>query len=185
MNMRIVIVLVATVGTGVLRADYVTYTVTPNSGQFLYQLTLGNTGATGGTLFDLFLSPPTDISNTDTATIGEPVGWGDSTGGLLFFGPDATPGTSFIEWAADFSGSYDAGIGSSLSGFSHNSSVNIGQPIRFALNGSTSFSTAQEISSVPEPSSGTLFSVSLVLLGFHIWKRFRVRDRSPVSCANI
>src|ERR1017187_5574171 len=84
-----------------VNAGVLTYTITPTGGQSLYQFTLTNTGDTGGTLFDLFLSLPTDITNIDTTTIGTPVGWGDPTGGLLFFGPDAAPSTSFIDWAAD------------------------------------------------------------------------------------
>lgn len=143
---------------GLLSADSLTYTVTPNAGELSYNFTLINTGDTGGTLFDLFLSLPTDISNIDTKTIGTPVGWGDPTGGLLFFGPDVASGTSFIEWASDFSGNYDVGIGSSVSGFfSFNSSVDVGQLITFALNGSTDFATAQQqVSAVPEPTTSAL-----------------------------
>ena len=114
----ILTLLVTLFSVGSLSAGVLTYTVTPNSGQFVYDFTLTNTGDTGGTLFDLFLSLPTDITNIDTTTIGTPVGWGDPTGGLLFFGPDAAPSTSFIEWAADFSGTYDLGIGNSLGGYS-------------------------------------------------------------------
>jgi len=150
---------------GFLRADMVTYTVTPNAGQFLYQFTLANTGDTGGTLFDLFLSLPTDITNIDTTTIGTPVGWGDPTGGLLFFGPDVTPSTSFIEWASDFSGLHDVTIGNSLPGFSFNSSIEIDPPITFALNGSSIFATAQDVSTVPEPGSLVLLLPILVVLG--------------------
>jgi len=146
-----------------LFADNVTFTVTPSTGQFFYQFTLTNTGDTGGTLFDLFLSIPSDISNIDTASIGTPAGWGDATGGLLFFGPDVSPSTSFIEWSSDFSGLYDVGIGSSLSDFSFNSSVQINQPIIFALNGSTTFNTAQSVSTVPEPSCLFLMVGSLLL----------------------
>ena len=134
---------------GFLRADIATYTVTPNAGHFLYQFTLANTGDTGGTLFDLFLSLPTDITNIDTTTIGTPAGWGDTTCGLLFFGPDVTPSTSFIEWASDFSGLYDVTTGNSLPGFSFNSSLEIDQAITFALNGSSTFATAQAVSTVP------------------------------------
>lgn len=150
-----------------LYADAVTYTVTPNAGQFAYQFTLTNTGDTGGTLFDLFLSLPTDITNLDTTTIGTPVGWGDPTGGLLFFGPNTGPDTAFIEWA-DGGPSFDLGIGSSLSGFSFNSSVNLGQPITFALNGSTDFASAQEVSSVPEPASLWLLLPVMAALGWRV-----------------
>src|SRR5664279_1522106 len=120
------LVLLATITTGLLRADMVAYSVTPNAGGLTYQFTLTNTGDMGGTLFDLFLSLPTDITNIDTTTIGTPVGWGDPTGGLLFFGPDAAPSTSFIEWSADVNGAHDVGIGNSLGGFSFNSSVDVG-----------------------------------------------------------
>ena len=93
----ILTLLVAIASIGPLNAGVLTYTITPTGGQFAYDFTLTNTGGTGGTLFDLFLALPTDISNIDTTTIGTPVGWGDPTGGLLFFGPDAAPSTSFID----------------------------------------------------------------------------------------
>jgi len=98
------------------------------------------------------------------------VGWGDPTGGVLFFGPDVAPSTSFIEWASDFSGNYDVEISNSLSGFSVNTVAGIGQPVAFALNGSTNFATAQEMSDVPEP--GTLVLLPSVLLGILILRRF-------------
>lgn len=163
-----IIILLATVTTGLLRADAVTYTVTQSAGQFSYQFTLSNTGATGGTLFDLFLALPTDISNIDTTTIGTPVGWGDPTGGLLFFGPDVAPATSFVEWSADVSGTYDLVIGNSLSGFTFNSSVDVGQPIMFALNGSTTFGPAQEVGAVPEPATFLLIFPVVVVVAFRI-----------------
>src|SRR5260370_3899336 len=96
--------LIALAAAATLNADTFTYTTTPNGGLSKYQFTLTNSGSTGGTLFDLFLSVPLDIAFIDSATIGAPVGWGDPTGGLLFFGPDANPSTSFIEWSADASG---------------------------------------------------------------------------------
>jgi hypothetical protein len=157
---------------GPLSADVLTYTITPSSGVFVYDFTLTNTGDTGGTLFDLFLSLPTDIINIDTTTIGTPIGWGDPTGGLLIFGVDTSPTTSFIDWSADFSQLYDLGIGSSLGGFSFRSSVDVGQPITFALNGSTDFATAQEVSSVPEPGSFVLLvTMLLAVAGFQIRSR--------------
>src|SRR5262249_35229550 len=131
--------------SGLLRADVVTYTVSPAAGGFSHQFTLSNTGTTGDTLFDLFLSLPTEIANIDTNTIGTPMGWGDATGGLLFFGPDVSPLTSFIEWVADFSGAHDVAIGSSRSGFSFTSADPVGMPISFALNGSTTLSPAEQI----------------------------------------
>jgi hypothetical protein len=146
-----------------LFADSTTYSVIPNGSEFDYDFTLNNSGATGGTLFDLFLSLPIDISDIDTSTIGTPVGWGDPTGGLLFYGPNASPSTAFIEWSSDFSGLYDVQIGDSLSGFSFESSELITSPITFALNDSTSFDTAQPVSSVPEP-VGLLALVGVSLL---------------------
>ena len=125
--------------------------MTPDGGEFSYAFVLTNTGGTGGTLFDLFLSIPLDISDIDTSTIGTPVGWGDPTGGLLFFGPNVTPSTSFIEWADDVSGLYDLSIGDSLAGFSFVSSEEVAGTITFALNGATTFDTAEPISNVPEP----------------------------------
>ena len=94
---KLLLLLLTIVGAMVAKADILAYTVTPSNGQFSYNFTLTNTGTTGGTLYDLFLSIPLDISAIDTTTIGTPVGWGDPTGGLLFFGPDVNPSTSFIE----------------------------------------------------------------------------------------
>lgn len=144
-------------------ADSVTYTVTPNAGQFDYAFTLTNTGDTGGTVFDLFLSIPTDIANINTSGIGAPVGWGDPTGGVLFFGPDVNPSTSFIEWA-DGGPAFDLGIGDSLSGFSFSASQ-AAAPITFALNGSTNFDTAQQTSTVPEPNTISM----LLVICFALW----------------
>ena len=167
----ILTLLVTLFSVGSLSAGVLTYTITPTGGQSLYQFTLTNTGDTGGTLFDLFLSLPTDITNIDTTTIGTPVGWGDPTGGLLFFGPDAAPSTSFIEWAADFSGTYDLGIGNSLGGYSFRSSVDVGQPITFALNGSTDFAAAQEVSGTPEPATFVLMLPVILLIGLRTRSR--------------
>ena len=156
--------------------------VTPTGGGlFSYDFTLENTGAAGGNFFDLFMSLPVDISNIDTATIGTPVGWGDLTGGLLFLGPDLNPLTSFIEWAADSSGIYDVGVGNSLGGFSFLSSVRIGGPITFALNGSTTFDTAQEVSGVPEPSTfESMLAAIAVAAGraAYVW-RYRRQQEPP------
>ena len=150
--------------SGLLRADVVTYTVSPAAGGFSYQFTLSNTGTTGDTLFDLFLSLPTEIANIDTNTIGTPMGWGDAIGGLLFFGPDVSPLTSFIEWVADFSGAHDVAIGSSRSGFSFTSADPVGMPISFALNGSTTLSPAEQITTVPEPVTLALLAAASLLL---------------------
>jgi hypothetical protein len=166
-----ILILMATVATGILRADTVTYTISQTNGEFSYRFTLTNTGTTGGTLFDLFLSLPTDITNIATATIGTPVGWGDATGGLLFFGPDVSPLTSFIEWAADFSGIYDVGIGNSLSGFSFTSTQQVDIPITFAVNGFTDFAPAQEVTTTPEPDMRMLLLLVIVAAGFRIRAR--------------
>src|SRR5262249_20638402 len=149
---RLSLFLLLTAAAVPMHADTLTYTIAPISGKFVYQFTLTNTGGSGSTLFDLFLSLPTSIGNIETSIIGKPPGWGDG-GGQLFFGPDVSPSTSFIEWAADFSGSFDVAIGNSLSGFSFTSATIVGPPIRFALNGSTNFMAAQQlVVDVPEPS---------------------------------
>ena len=166
-----IVVLMMILGAGVLWGDAVTYTVTSNGSLFQYEFTLTNTGAMGGSLFDLFLLLPTDISNINTATIGTPVGWGDASGGLLFFGPDAAPGTSFIDWSADFSGAFDVAIGSSLSGYSFRSTRQIGV-IEFALNGSEAFDIAQN---VPEPGTLALFVTLLAPVALRLC---RVRKES-------
>jgi hypothetical protein len=142
-------------------------------GEFSYAVVLTNTGETGGTLFDLFLSIPLDISDIDTSTIGTPVGWGDPTGGLLFFGPNLSPSTSFIEWADDVSGLYDLRIGDSLSGFSFLSLEHIDGRITFALNGATTFNTAEPLSSVPEPSLSIWLAIGLYLT-FALIKRVQI-----------
>jgi len=154
------------------KADSLTYTVTPSAGDFIYDFSLTNTGATGGTLYDLFLDIPQDISDINTSTIGTPVGWGDPTGGLLFYGSNTGPGTAFIEWAADASGTYDLGIGNSLSGFSFETSNEV-SPISFALNGSPNFSAA-EPSSIPEPSGLSLSLFGAGLLGLAVRRLKRV-----------
>jgi hypothetical protein len=138
---------------GAVEADSLTYTTTAINAGIAYDFTLTNTGDTGGTLVDLFLSLPLDISDVDTTSIGTPVGWGDPTGGLLFFGPDGSPSTSFIEWASDASGNYDVLIGDWLSGFSFISSLTVTGSILFALNGSTAFDVAEPAATVPEPNS--------------------------------
>jgi hypothetical protein len=162
MYMRL-LVLIVTLTTSSLWADSLTYTTSEVGGKTSYQFTLTNTGTTGGTLFDLFLHLPTDIGNIDTGTIGTPVGWGDPAGGLLFFGPDVSPSTSFIEWTSDFSGLYDVGIGSSLSGYSFTATDIVG-PITFALNGSTEFAPAQGVTPVPEPAMLIPLLASLVAI---------------------
>ena len=167
------------VTVGAARADSVTYTVSAKSGLFSYDFTLTNTGQTGGTLYDLFLSIPLDIDLIDTATIGTPVGWGDPTGGLLFFGPNGSPRSSFIEWADDASGLYDIGIGDSLAGFSFVSSKAVSGPIEFALNGSTTLGTAQPVSNVPESSTVPLFLACLGFLTIERWAA--THRRNPKS----
>jgi hypothetical protein len=173
MNSRIcVLVLLAGLPCGLLKADDLTYSLTTGigAGQSLYQFTLSNTGDTGGTDFDLFLALPTDLDNINTATIGTPVGWGDPAGGLLFFGPNVNPSTSFIEWTADFSGAHDLAIGRALTGFSFTTLQPINGPITFALNGSTTFETAVQPSSVPEPA--TLILLLTVVAGLGVRERF-------------
>lgn len=171
---KLILILVVALGSiGPLSAGVLTYTIAPNGGQFSYQFTLTNTGVPSGPVFDLFLSLPTDIANIDTAAIGTPVGWGDPTGGFVIFGLDTSPTTSFIDWSADFSGTYDLGIGDSLGGFSFLSPLRIDPPITFALNGTTDFATAQEVSSVPEPAS---FLLLLPVIAGLI--AFRIRSRS-------
>jgi hypothetical protein len=166
---KLMLALLVTLGSiGVLHADLITFTITPSGGQSLYQFTLTNTGATGGPLFDLFLSLPTDIANIDTPTIGTPVGWGDPTDGLLFFGPDVSSSTSFIDWVAEFSGAggaFDIGIGNSLSGFSFRATQAIEQPIKFAVNGSTSLEAAQDVTAIPEPGTWGLVLIATLLIG--------------------
>lgn len=170
------LIVLATITT-TAKADSLTYTVTPQSGDFLYSFVLSNTGDTGGTLFDLFLSIPLDISNIDTTTIGTLVGWGDPTGGLLFFGPDVSPSTSFIEWADDVSGLYDIGIGDSLTGFSFLSSDLVAGPITFALNDSTRFNEAEAVSSVPEARLFALWVFFAMCVGTRLRKNLLSTNR--------
>jgi hypothetical protein len=173
--------LLAAIGLTPAKADTVTYTMTPKGGEFSYAFVLTNTGETGGTLFDLFLSIPLDISDIDTSTIGTPVGWGDPTGGLLFFGSNVSPAASFIEWADDASGLYDLKIGASLAGFSFLTPEEIGGPITFALNGATMFNTAEPASSVPEPllSVWVLFGSYLACTISKKMLRFATKHSAP------
>jgi hypothetical protein len=163
-----IVVLLAGLACGRAKADTLNYTVTSGvgAGQQLYQLTLSNSGTTGGTLFDLFVSVPIDISDLNTATIGAPAGWGDSTGGLLFFGADASPSTSFIEWTAAFSGADDVAIGGGLKGFSFATLQPIHGPIRFALNDSTTFNTAMQGTAAPEPATFVMLLCATAALAF-------------------
>jgi hypothetical protein len=178
MKTKILILLVGlTLSCGLSRADVVEYTVTQDAAQLLYQFRVVNSGATGGTIFDLFLSLPVEVGNIDTTSIGTPVGWGDPAGGLLFFGPDVSPSTSFIEWSSDFSGADDVAIGSSLAGYSFRTLQPIG-PIRFALNGSGTFATAVQVSGVPEPGSFITLLVTAAVLGF-AYRFRRLRERAP------
>jgi hypothetical protein len=154
-------ILLTIITTAQLRADAVTYTMSASNGEFAYRFTLANTGATGGTLFDLFLRLPTGISNINTADIEKPQGWGDANGGLVFFGEDTNPATSFVEWAADASGLFDLPINGSLSGFSITLTGAVDMPIQFALNGSTNFEDAREVTTIPEASVFNL----LLLMG--------------------
>ena len=159
MNIKLcTLILLAGLPCGLLRADTLNYTVTSGvgAGQALYQFTLSNSGTTGGPVFDLFLALPTDLANINTATIGTPIGWGDPAGGLLFFGPDVSPSTSFIEWTADFSGAHDVSIGGTLAGFSFTALQRINGPITFALNDSPTFATAAQATGAPEPATFVL-----------------------------
>jgi len=91
--------LLVTLPCSFVNADTLKHTVTPaGAGEDFYQFALSNTGTNGGTLSDLFLALPIDINDVLTSTIGTPAGWGDPIGGLLFFGPNGGPSTSFIEW---------------------------------------------------------------------------------------
>jgi len=144
--------LLAGLPCSLLQADTLHYSVTPaGGGQNLYEFTLTNTGTTGGTLFDLFVALPIDVSDVLTSTIGTPAGWGDPSGGLLFFGPNGDPSKTFIEWTADFSGADDVQIGVPLTGFSFRTLRPITGPITFALNDSTTFDTAVLGPEAPEP----------------------------------
>ena len=170
--MRFCVLILMCLASGeLLSGDSLSYTVTPGGGLFSYNFTLHNTGASGGTLFDLFLSVATDISTIDASTIGTPIGWGDPAGGLVFDGPDVNPGTSFIEWSADGSGLYDLAISDFLSGFTFTSSQEPSAPVQFALNGSSTFDTAQQISSsTPE---NTKLPMIVVVVGLMALAKLR------------
>lgn len=180
-----ILFLSAGLSCGLLKANELDYTVVQNggAGQTLYRFTLTNTGTTGDTLFDLFLSLPTELDNINTPTIGTPSGWGDPAGGLLFFGPDVSPATSFIEWTADAGGTHDVAIRSSLSGFSFTTLHAITGPISFALNGSTTLATAVQTSGVPEPPPPILLLPSLALLGLCVRMHSRNRHQHPPGIA--
>ena len=139
-----------------VRADAVTYGITPVSGGYLYSFTLINTGSTGGDLYDLLLRIPTPISNIDVSTIGAPPFWGDASGGFLSYGP-IDLATSFIDWSAEIGA--ELPVGSSLDGFSFRSSVLIQGPIQFSLNGEESFADA---TAVPEPASALLLAMGAI-----------------------
>jgi hypothetical protein len=177
LNITRLTILLAIITTAQLRADAVTYTISESNGEFSYGFTLTNTGAAGGTLFDLFLRLPTEISNINTAEIGKPIGWGDANGGLVFFGADTNSATSFVEWAAGSSGLFDLPIDDSLSGFSLALSVAVDMPIQFAVNGSTNFEDAREVTTIPEPSLFNLLVLMGVAIG--ILARFQAWNSRP------
>jgi len=173
------ILTLALLGCGA-KADTLAYTVTSGVGRFFYDFTLVNTGATGGTIYDLFIQVPLDISLIDTSSIGTPIGWGDPTGGLLFFGPATNPSTSFIEWTSDASGLYDVTNGGSLSGFSFVSSQEINGALLFALNGSLSTIPATLSTSVPEPRDIAAYAFAVVGLQL-IWMRSRRKPTRTIG----
>jgi hypothetical protein len=144
------------------RAASLTYTATPGYGEYHHTLNLSNPTPAYGSLFDLFVVLPIDVSLIDTTSIGAPAGWGDGAGGLLFYGPDVTPNSTFVEWSADFSGVYDIPEGGSLTGFSFTAFQEITSPIQYALNGSNTFETANNV--VPEPGSFLLLASVVLLL---------------------
>jgi hypothetical protein len=120
---------------------------------------------TGGSLFDFFIRLPVQLGDIDTTAIDAPPGWGDSAGGQVFSGSDTSPATSFIEWAADFSGRFDLAIGDSLSGFSFASRQAVPPPIPFALDGSTAFQTAVQVpTEVPEPGMFAPLAMAVIFL---------------------
>jgi hypothetical protein len=170
------LIILAAGAASLLGADTVTYTSSASGGKVAYEFTLANSGSMGGTVFDLFLHIPTDVGNIDTPMIGTPVGWGDPTGGLLFFGSDTDPSTSFIEWSADFSGTYDVRIGSSLAGFSFTATEDVGTPITFALNGSATFAEAQNVST-PEPGSFVALLAFFAAIGHRLRRSFPTEYR--------
>jgi hypothetical protein len=159
-------ILLSFASLGLLKADMLTYATSTQNGDFQYSFDLTNSGGAGGSLFDLFVHLPIDISNVDTAAIGSPPGWGGAGGGLLFFGPDVSPSTSFVEWASDFSGAFDLGVNNALSGFSISTLQLVPPPITFALNDSTVLQTAQPATAtaVPEPSEVTVLIALLVVV---------------------
>jgi hypothetical protein len=173
MNSRIcTLVLLAGLSCGLIHADSLNYEITGlGGGKSLYQFTLSNTGTTGGTLFDLFLALPKALANIDTTTIGTPAGWGDPSGGLLFFGPNGSPSTSFIEWSAEFSGAHDVAIGNQLAGFSFTSLQAITGPITFALDGSSTFEPAVQGPPAPEPATFLMLLPLAIALG--VARRFK------------
>jgi hypothetical protein len=63
------------------------------------------------------------------------------------------------------------GIGSSLAGFSFTAAHAIGTPITLALNGSTAFDTAQQVTAVPEPSNLVLLGSVVLALAGVFWRK--------------
>lgn len=149
-------------------ADPVTYTETSLPGGFFYQFTLTNNGIVPGPWYQLLISIPADISMLDTSSITAPVGWGDSTGGAVFYGPDLFFGGAYLAWQADSSTLYDLGENGTLTGFDFATSTKLDGLIFYDLNGlgplgiATKNTTSQPPSAVPEPSTAALLIMPIL-----------------------
>lgn len=112
-------------------------------------------------IFELFVHVPSD--ETNLVSFGSPGGWGDGFGGAEpYHGADAAPGTSFVEWFAEFG--QELPLGNSLSGFSFISSSAITGPIDFSINQESDVfftATAKDNPVVPEPATLSLLSLGL------------------------
>ena len=134
-----------------------------------YNFTLNNDDIDPN-IFELFIHAPTD--STNLVSFGSPSGWGDGFGGAEpNHGSDSDPGTSFVEWFADFG--QELPKGNSLSDFSFISSSAISGPIDFSVNQQSDvfFTATLNNNVVPEPVSLSLLGLGL---GGLVWRKKRV-----------
>ncbi|MBI2876790.1 MAG: PEP-CTERM sorting domain-containing protein [Candidatus Tectomicrobia bacterium] len=158
-----------------LSFDYVKTSV---SGGFRYNFTLDND--LGTDLFEVFLDLP--VAEGNLSDFLSPMGWGDGFGGSLpLFGP-VTANSSFIEWFSELGSELPSG--SSLTGFSFVSALEIAGPIRFSVNSNPNLgglSSNSQPAPIPEPTTLVLMASGLAGMGYLRRRIFPSKTTPPRS----